>query len=78
MRRSHIRLLTRKTKKFIGLLTGYNPNDENEIRKENIKYVFSNTIQLMEDVEKEYDYSFNIFKSHEQAKMVVELEYKPQ
>jgi len=74
MRRAHIRLLTRRTKKVLNIsfeiITGYHPRDEKEIRKENIKYIFSNTLQLMEDVIREYDSCTSIIRDQEQAKLI--------
>jgi hypothetical protein len=74
MRRARIRLLTRKAKKVFNIsleiITGYPPNDEKEIRKENIKYIFSNTLHLMEDVIREYDSCTSIIRDQEQAKLI--------
>ena len=74
MKLAHIRLLTRRTKQVLNIsfeiITGYHPRDEKEVRKENIKYLFSNTLHLMEDVVKEYDSCVNIFKDQEQAKLI--------
>lgn len=65
-----LRVRTRKIFKItFQIITGYQPEDYNKCRRENILFLFSRTIHGLKTCEETYDKAYKLYTNHEKAKI---------